>query len=318
METLYISQERCSVRSEGDHLRMVQSGRTLATVPLQGVKTIVLFDSVSITAPAMDVLAYRGIDVIYQSKWGKVKWRILSTKGSSVITRLAQYSAFMNQERRLEIAKTIVNAKIHNQLNMVKNYQHSGTKVDLDKDIAAIESFSKRLDGANSINEVMGLEGVSAKHYWNCFRSLLKNPVFTRREYRPSPDYVNALLNLGYSFLYNVINTCLIAKHFDLELGFLHSIHYGRNSLSLDIMEEFRPVFIDGWVLKLLNRKQLDSKHFHMERGDWRLTDDGFRIFCGLYHEHAISWQDRFREQGNRLKDALIKGEEYEPYRKWD
>jgi len=316
METLYISQERCSVRSEGDHLRMVQSGKTLATVPLQGVKTIVLYNSVSITAPAMEMLADRGIDVIYQSKWGKVKWRVLSTNGSGVITRLAQYAAFMNQERRLEIAKSIVSAKIYNQMNMVKKYKYHDTNADFDKELVAIGTFSKRLDGATSINEIMGLEGVSAKHYWNCFRHLLKNPIFTRREYRPSPDYVNALLNLGYSFLHNVITTCLVAKHLDVEMGFLHSIHYGRNSLSLDIMEEFRPVFIDAWVLTQLNRKHLRDEHFHMENGDWRLNDVGFRIFCELFYEHMVSWQDRFREQGNRLKDALIKGEKYEPYRK--
>ena len=115
METIYISQEKCSVRREGEHLKLVRSGKKLDTVPLEGVKTIILFDSVNITAPALDMLLYRGIDVIFQSKWGRVKGRMLSAKGSGAITRLAQYSAFMSRERRLGIAKSIVAAKIHNQ-----------------------------------------------------------------------------------------------------------------------------------------------------------------------------------------------------------
>jgi CRISPR/Cas system-associated endonuclease Cas1 len=95
METLYISQEKCSVKREGEHLRLVRSGETLATVPLIGVKTIVLFDSVSLTAPALDLLLYSGVDVIYQSKWGKVKGRILSMKSGGAVLRLAQHSAFL-------------------------------------------------------------------------------------------------------------------------------------------------------------------------------------------------------------------------------
>jgi CRISPR-associated protein Cas1 len=315
METLYISQERCSVKREGEHLKLMRSGETPVNVPLVGVKTVVLFDSVSITAPAMDLLLYLGIDVIYQSRWGKLKGRILSAKGSGAITRLAQFSGFVNPERRLEIAKTIVAAKIHNQMSVVRKYKYHDVNADFDEDISAINGFTKQLDDATTIYELMGVEGVSARYYWHCFRRLLKNRAFVRREYRPSPDYVNALLNLGYAFLCNEVTTCLIAKHFDLEIGFLHSIHYGRNSLSLDMIEEFRAPFIDSWLLALLNKNQMKAKHFHIINGDWRLTDEGFRKFCGLYHERADLWRDKFREQANGLKNALVKGEPYEPHR---
>jgi CRISPR-associated protein Cas1 len=314
METLYITQEKCSVKRESEHLKLVRSGNVLANIPLFGVKTVVVFDSVNITAPALDLLLYNGIDVIYQSKWGKVKGRILSAKGSGAITRLAQFSAFINHDRRLEIAKSIVSAKIRNQMSLVKRYQYNNTLHDYDEHLSDIAGFLKLLDGAQDIDAVMGVEGVSAKYYWDCFRHLLKNPVFTRREYRPSPDYVNALLNLGYAFLSNEISACLIAKHFDLEIGFLHSIHYGRSSLSLDIMEEFRTPFIDAWILALLNKNQLKAGHFHYPNGDWRLTDGGFRKFCGLYHEHAPSWRDKFRRQAGNLKTALTGGTDYAPY----
>ncbi|MDR1193118.1 MAG: CRISPR-associated endonuclease Cas1 [Peptococcaceae bacterium] len=314
METLYISQEKCSVRREGEHLQIVRSGEVLTNVPLPGLKTIVVFDSVSVTAPALDLLLRSGIDVIYQSVLGKVKGRVISAKGGGITTRLAQYSAFMDPIRRLEIAKSIVTAKIRNQMSLVKKYQYNNTSHDYDSHLAAVGGFLKLLDKAGAIDEVMGTEGVSAKYYWDCFRHLLKNPVFTQRRYRPSPDYANALLNLGYSFLSNEITTCLIAKHFDLEMGFLHSIHYGRDSLVLDIMEEFRAPFIDSWLLALLNKRQIRSEHFRLTDGDWRLTDDGFRKFCSLYHDRAPRWRNKFREQANRLKTALVKGEPYEPH----
>jgi CRISPR-associated protein Cas1 len=253
METLYITQERCSIKREGEHLKIARSGDTIANVPITGVKTIVLSNSVTITAPALDLLLYNGIDLIYQSKCGTIKGRVLSAKGGGAITRLAQFSAFFNPEQRLIIAKAIVSAKIHNQMSVVRKYKYHDTNTEHDEHLTAINGFLKQLDYAGATDEVMGIEGVSAKYYWGCFRQLLKNQAFTRREYRPSPDYVNALLNLGYAFLCNEVTTCLVAKHFDLEIGFLHSIHYGRNSLPLDIMEEFRAPFIDAWIIALLN-----------------------------------------------------------------
>ena len=219
----------------------------------------------------------------------------------------------MDPLRRLAIAKSIVSAKINNQSGVVRKYKYHDTNSDLDKNLSSIKVFTDKLDAAKSIEEVMGVEGISARYYWDSFRRLLKDPVFTRREYRPSPDYVNAILNLGYAFLHNEITTCLMAKHFDLEIGFLHSIHYGRNSLALDLMEEFRAVFIDAWVLALLNKNQLKAAHFHLENGDWRLTDDGFSKFCNLYHERRLTWLEKFRNQANSLKDTLIKGGAYVP-----
>ncbi|MDR1531491.1 MAG: CRISPR-associated endonuclease Cas1 [Clostridiales bacterium] len=316
METLYVSQENCAVKREGEHLKLVRSGEVLANVPLNNLKTLVLFDSVSITAPALDLLLCRGIDVIYQSKSGKVKGRVLSMEGGGAVLRLSQYAVFVNFKKRLEIAKAIVAAKIHNQMAIVRKYKYHDTNAGFDKHLSAVEGFTKQLEGAGDIDTVMGVEGISAKYYWDCFRHLLKNSVFTLREYRPSPDYVNALLNLGYAFLSNEITTCLAANRFDLEIGFLHSIHDSRRSLTLDIMEAFRAPFIDAWVLALLNKNQIRSEHFHIKDGDWRLTDEGFRKFCGLYHERVPKWRGKFREDTNTLKNALLKGEPYEPYRK--
>ena len=98
METLYIYQERCRIHRESEHLKLTQSGKVLSTIPLFGVKTLVLFDSISLTTPAMDLLLHKGIDIIYQSKWGKIKGRILSAKSGGAITRLAQHTAFFNME----------------------------------------------------------------------------------------------------------------------------------------------------------------------------------------------------------------------------
>ncbi|GHU52392.1 CRISPR-associated endonuclease Cas1 [Clostridia bacterium] len=314
METLYISQENCYIRMEGEHLNLTRRGEKITSIPLVGIKTLIIFDSVNMSAQALDLLLINGIDVLYMSKWGKLKGRILSVKGGGAVLKLAQHSAFLNADRRMSIAKSIVTAKIHNQTEIVRRYQYNNTIHDYNENLSEIKKFTELLKTADTMDTIMGVEGISAKYYWDCFRRLLKNPIFSRREYRPAPDYVNALLNLGYSFLANEVTTCLIAKNFDLEIGFLHSVHYGRNSLTLDIIEEFRAPFIDAWILTLLNKNQLKDEHFHIMCGDWRLTDEGFHKFCKLFHERVPTWREKFREQSHKLKTALLKGEDYEPY----
>ena len=40
---------------------------------------------------------------------------------------------------------------------------------------------------------------------------------------------------------------------FDPYIGFLHRLDYGRPSLALDLLEEFRPALVDRFTTRLLN-----------------------------------------------------------------
>ena len=51
----------------------------------------------------------------------------------------------------------------------------------------------------------------------------------------------------------------LEAESFEPYLGFLHGIRYGRKSLALDIVEEFRQPVIDRMALKLFNKRMLSK-----------------------------------------------------------
>jgi CRISPR-associated protein Cas1 len=50
--------------------------------------------------------------------------------------------------------------------------------------------------------------------------------------------------------------------------GFLHSLDYGRFSLVLDLMEEFRPIIVDTLTLSLFNLKILKHDDFVVEKPD--------------------------------------------------
>src|SRR6478752_1798717 len=64
-------------------------------------------------------------------------------------------------------------------------------------------------------------------------------------------------------------------------------------ALALDLMEEFRPVLADRFLLTLLNRRQIRSEHFEiLSGGAVRLTDDGRTAVLGAWQEwKAQPWE---------------------------
>jgi CRISPR-associated protein Cas1 len=316
METVYITKENTTIHRCSEHLSLRKEGRQIATIPLRKVKTLVLLTSVQLTTQAIDIIFEHNIDVIFTSRSGKIKGRLMSERGGGAELRLAQYGAYTDHERRLSIGKAIVGAKVKNQMRFIEKKIRHNPEAIYKEERDNISKYLKRLDGADSIDEIMGVEGICARVYWDGFRQLLKEPLFTHREYRPAPDIVNSALNLAYSFLASEITTCLAANHFDLEIGFLHGIHHGRNSLTYDIMEAFRSPFADAWLLRLFNKRMLTPEHFRDAKDGYYLNDEGFAKFCSMYHEHVEEgkWESIFREQAAVLKKSLLEGTGFSPY----
>ena len=100
------------------------------------------------------------------------------------------------------------------------------------------------------------------------FRRLLKPPVdgqgwgFERRAYYPPPDPINAVLSFTYSLLLRDVVTACELIGLDPYLGFFHVIDYGRPSMALDLMEEFRPIVADSVVLEAVNRPFIGLQDF--------------------------------------------------------
>lgn len=69
-------------------------------------------------------------------------------------------------------------------------------------------------------------------------------------------------------------------------MGFLHVPRPGRESLALDLMEEFRPVLADRLALTLINRGQLKARDFdNREGGSVLLNDGGRKTVITAYQE---------------------------------
>src|SRR5579875_1302208 len=110
------------------------------------------------------------------------------------------------------------------------------------------------------------------------FGKLLRTPslTFCGRNRRPPRDPINACLSFGYALLGSVVENEVLRCGLDPWVGFFHQPHPGRASLTLDLMEEFRP-FVDTLTLRLVNRQQLGPVDFERCCGEElaeRLADE--------------------------------------------
>jgi len=76
---------------------------------------------------------------------------------------------------------------------------------------------------------------------------------------------------------------------FDPMLGFYHQPRYGRPSLALDMVEEFRPIVADSVVLTLINNGEVSTDSFLRRGGGVVLTDAGRRAVISAYERRMDS-----------------------------
>lgn len=171
-----------------------------------------------------------------------------------------------NNGKAKELAAIFVEAKIRNQLNLMKYFHKYRKEVDEEfakiftEEEQRIEQYLAELDALPEnmpLEEVRGkllaIEGRAGSSYWRLVRELVKDEVeFKRREHRGATDLFNCLLNYGYGILYSRIWGAVLRAGLNPMISFLHVEQPG--SLVFDLIEEFRPQAVDRVIISMIGR----------------------------------------------------------------
>jgi len=243
------------------------------------VRAIYCYGAVQITAQAADTCLELGIDVSYFSPAGRFIGLLRGLPASGVDARRGQYRLFELPGVRLQLAREVIRAKIHNQRVMLMRNGEAPDRV-----LSLMTSFRDATESARDLTELLGIEGSAAALYFEQFESMLKQRGDSKfdwrgRNRRPPRDPVNALLSLGYSMLAKELTGVCHSVGLDPFLGFMHQPRYGRPALALDLMEEFRPLVADSVAISLINRGELGPEDFIRSANGTFLNDKGRRPF---------------------------------------
>ncbi len=263
MHALAITEQGAALHAEGDTLLVRRGAALLRRVRVNEIDQVLLFGRVELSSGAVALLARRGVDVVWATQSAKFRARLATRFSKNVALRLAQYGAVTDEQFCLRAARAIVTAKIRHQREILLRAQRRLQDERLAGVLGQLRLLCDRAPGERGLDALRGVEGQAAALYFSQFDKLILAPgfEFNGRNRRPPRDPVNACLSFGYAVFGSIIETEILRCGLDPFLGVFHQAAYGRASLMLDLLEEFRPV-IDGLVLRLINRRQLAAGDF--------------------------------------------------------
>jgi len=185
-------------------------------------------------------------------------------------------------------AKFLIENKIRNQIIQLKSIRSKNTTQK--SNIDSLEKYVANITDCHSIQSIMGIEGVSSRLY---FEAWFWDMDWQGRKPRAKRDILNVLMDIGYTYLFNIIESMLNLYGFDLYKGVLHQNFYQRKSLVCDIVEPFR-VIIDRRLKNSYNLNQIKEEDFILQKGQYLLKYEKSKIYtqwmvgCVLEHKEDI------------------------------
>jgi len=227
------------------------------------LSSIMLVGPHQVTTPALRKAMAQHVPIHFVNRFGEYQGCSSSIEpGLSNQFWLLQTQCFQNQTVALECAKKVVLARLQGMRSLIKRR---------DPNHSAIHKYrriSDKISQCKAIDVLRGFEGEASKLYWQYWQECFKTEWgFEGRKRRPPPDPINALLSLGYSFVYHLTDSINRSVGFYPWQGFYHQTHGNHKTLASDLMEPFR-LIVERVVITLINRRQI-------KQDDFAITDNG-------------------------------------------
>lgn len=296
-KAVYLDTQGLRVGRSGDVLQVKEKDKVVQEIRLNEISSINLMGNVQLTTQAIQTLLDAEIPVSYYSKGGWYYGNTMGMGTKNVFLRKRQFRLADEPWFCRALARKLVAGKIRNQRTfLLRNHIEPPAAI-----VAGMKRMAERAETAETLDELLGLEGNAARLYFGAFQGLLKveadDPAsdpsrpdaagFTfdweGRNRRPALDPVNALLSLGYSILSKDLMVACHAVGFDPMIGFYHQPRFGRPALALDLMEPFRPLIVDSAVVNAVNTRMVTLADFLKVGPSVALKPQGRKAFYRAY-----------------------------------
>ncbi len=263
---VYVRTQGAKVVKEGRHLLVKKDGTVFNTLFTYKLKQLVLLGNVEITHRALVQLAREEVDVVFLSLDGRYLSRLAGAEARNVFLRRKQFLLAEDNTFGLDFARRVVAGKLANMATLLWRIKRSRGEKQAGVKAGMIQELAEPLKGAGNMEAIRGYEGRGSAVFFEGLRyGFTRDWGFRKRVRRPPTDPVNAVLSLLYTFLMNRVYAAVRLASLDPYVGFLHSFDYGRHSLVLDLMEEFRTIVADSLTLSLFNMKILGEADFRLD-----------------------------------------------------
>lgn len=296
LKTLFILSDDAYLSLQQDNVR-VETDKGTTDIPLRSLETILSFSYKGASPILLGRCADMGVSVAFFSPHGRYLCSILGENNRNVLLRKEQYRSSDHPSQALKVSSSSIFGKIYNERwvleRALRDHPLSVDKEKLKTTSLHLKDAATNALAASTPDELRGIEGDAAHDYFDCFDDLILTAksdfYFHQRNRRPPRDRMNALLSFAYTVLMHDCMSALQGVGLDPYVGFLHVDRPGRPSLALDLMEEFRSVASDRFVLSLVNNREIKPSDFDIaENGSVMLNDQGRKVFLQQWWKRKL------------------------------
>lgn len=295
-------------------------------IPINTIESLYLFGEIDLNTRVINFLSQQGIILHFFNYYGwwtgsfYPRENLLSGK---VIVKQAEH--YLDNSKRLYIAKEFVKSAIHGFIYNFKRYPEVG-----DEFYKTIDEYDKSIDKVDNISALMGLEGNARNLYYGEFPKVIEQKIdFNKRVKHPPDNMINALISFVNSLIYTAVIKEIYQTQLNATISYLHEPWYRRFSLALDISEIFKPIYGDRLIFDLLNNNQINENHFDKDLNYCYLKEEGRKIVVKAFDEkmnttinhkklrRKVSYQTIIRLELYKLIKHLIEEETYKSFKIW-
>jgi CRISPR-associated protein Cas1 len=303
--------------------------RERRVIPIEDVDALWVFRELELNARVINFLAQHKVPVHFFNYYGFYSGsfypREYLNAGYLLVEQVRHYT---NKRLRLQIAREFIHSALHNILRNLRYYGARG--LDLDAETEGVQVEMLRMDGVESVEELMGCEGRARSSYYQGFSKILRERAeFTKRVRRPPDNPVNALISFTNGLVYAATLTQIYRSQLNPTISFLHEPGARRFSLALDLAEVFKPILADRLIFKIINNRQLSERDFAQDLNCCYLKESGRktilkewdgRLQTTIEHRRLrrkVSYERLIRLECYKLVKHVTNAEPYVGFRAW-
>lgn len=264
-------------------LEDIGNHQTLTKLPFQKILALFVIGHIHVTTPLIEKCKKNNVALVVMKASLRPVFYWADAAEANFLVRKKQYE-FSKED--ISIARVLVGNKIANQELLLRR-----TRKRDELTISTIDYCKMLREQAlhsSEYNELMGVEGLAAKLF---FAAYFQDLEWKGRRPRIKGDYINSILDIGYTYLFNFVECFVRMFGFDIYIGVYHRLWFKRKSLICDLMEPFRCI-VDRTVRTAINRMQFKESDFSLYKGEYRLKPEKIKDYSIVFFDALISYKN--------------------------
>lgn len=263
-------------------LEDMQEHKVLTKLPFQKILALFVIGHIHVTTPLIEKCKKNNVALVVMKPSLRPVFYWSDAAEANFLVRKRQYEYSKDD---ISIARVLVENKISNHLKLLQRTRKKDALTT--EAIDNCEMYAQQARQATDYNGLMGTEGIAAKIFFSAY---FQDMDWNGRRPRIKSDYLNATLDIGYTYLFNFIECFVRMFGFDLYVGVYHRLWFKRKSLVCDLMEPLRCI-IDKTIRTAINRKQFCSKDYDVIKGEYRLKREMNKEYSKVFFDALVPYK---------------------------